>query len=111
MLEKAVSNSEFPGPIPLKLIEEARERIKGTVLRTPLVRLNVNDAPANIFLKLENLQPTSSFKVRGVCNALALSEPAALSKGVYTVSAGNMAQALAWRAKRIGVPCSVIVPQ
>src|SRR5256885_16840652 len=75
MLEKAVSSPEIPGPIPLKLIEEARERIKGTVLRTPLVRLNVDDAPADIFLKLENLQPTGSFKVRGASNAIALAGP------------------------------------
>jgi threonine dehydratase len=94
-----------------QMIKDTRERIKHSVVRTPLVRLNVDDAPASIFLKLENLQPTSSFKVRGVCNALALSERDALSKGVYTVSAGNMAQALAWRAKQIGVPCSVIVPE
>lgn len=92
------------------MINDARERIKSSVVRTPLVRLNVDDAPASIFLKLENLQPTSSFKVRGVCNSLALSERDVLSRGVYTVSAGNMAQALAWRAKQIGVPCSVIVP-
>jgi threonine dehydratase len=110
MLEKAVSNSEFPGPIPLKLIEEARERIKGTVLRTPLVRLNVDDAPADIFLKLENLQPTGSFKVRGASNAIALAGPDAKKRGVYTCSAGNMAQALAWRARQNQIPCTVIVP-
>jgi len=91
------------------MIREARERIKNSIVRTPLVRLNVDNAPASIFLKLENLQPTSSFKVRGACNALALSGRA-FSKGVYTVSAGNMAQALAWQAKEIGIPCSVIVP-
>src|SRR2546426_8725239 len=92
-----------------QMIREARERIKESIVRTPLVRLNMDDAPASSFLKLENLQPTSSFKVRGVRNALALSGRA-LSKGVYTVSAGNMAQSLAWRAKEIGIPCSVIVP-
>src|SRR6266568_443356 len=75
MLEKAVSSADIPRQIPLKLIEEARERIKGTVLRTPLVRLNVDDAPADIFLKLENLQPTGSFKVRGASNAIALAGP------------------------------------
>src|SRR2546428_12706979 len=77
MLEKAVSSSEIPGPISLKLIEEARERIKGAVVRTPLVRLNVDEAPAEIFLKLENLQPTGSFKVRGASNAIALAGPEA----------------------------------
>ncbi len=92
-------------------IEEARVRIAGSVVRTPLVRLNVEDSPGEIFLKLENLQPTGSFKVRGVSNALALAGRDALARGVYTVSAGNMAQALAWGAKRLGVPCAVIVPE
>jgi threonine dehydratase len=110
MLEKAVPSSEIHGQIPLKLIEEARERIKGTVLRTPLVRLNVDDAPADIFLKLENLQPTGSFKVRGASNAIALAGADAKKRGVYTCSAGNMAQALAWQARQNKIPCSVIVP-
>ncbi len=110
MLEKAVSSADIPRQIPLKLIEEARERIKGTVLRTPLVRLNVDDAPADIFLKLENLQPTGSFKVRGASNAIALAGPDAKKRGVYTCSAGNMAQALAWQARQNKIPCTVIVP-
>jgi threonine dehydratase len=102
--------SEIPGPIPLRLVEEARERIKDTVLRTPLVPLNVDEAPAEIFLKLENLQPTGSFKVRGASNAIALAAPEAKRRGVYTCSAGNMAQALAWRARQNKIPCTVIVP-
>lgn len=110
MLEKAVPGSETRGPIPLKLIEEARERIKGTVLRTPLVRLNVDDAPAGIYLKLENLQPTGSFKVRGAANAISLAGPDARKRGVYTCSAGNMAQALAWQARQNKISCTVIVP-
>src|SRR5437660_7530749 len=110
MLEKAVSSPEIPGLIPLKLIEEARERIRGAVLRTPLVRLNVDDVPAEIFLKLENLQPTGSFKVRGASNAIALAGPDAKKRGVYTCSAGNMAQALAWQARQNNIPCTVIVP-
>ena len=110
MREKADSSSEIPGPIPLKLIEQARERIKGAVLRTPLVRLNVDEAPAEIFLKLENLQPTGSFKVRGASNAIALAGPDAKNRGVYTCSAGNMAQALAWLARQNKIPCTVIVP-
>jgi threonine dehydratase len=92
------------------MIEEARDRIRDSVLRTPLVRLNIEDAPAEIFLKLENLQPTGSFKVRGATNAIGLAGPEARSKGVYTCSAGNMAQALAWQARRNKIPCSVIVP-
>ncbi len=110
MLGKTVATSEVRGPIPLKLIEEARERIKGKVLRTPLVRLNVDDASAEIFLKPENLQPTGSFKVRGVSNAIALAGPDARKRGVYTCSAGNMAQALAWQARQNKIPCTVIVP-
>ena len=110
VLEKAIPSSGVRGPIPLKLIEEARERIKGKVLRTPLVRLNVDDASAEIFLKLENLQPTGSFKVRGACNAIALAGPDARKRGVYTCSAGNMAQALAWQARQDKIPCTVIVP-
>src|SRR5437773_11506596 len=110
MREKADSGSEILGPIPLTLIEEARERIKGAVLRTPLVRLNVDEAPAEIFLKLENLQPTGSFKVRGASNSIALAGPEAKARGVYTVSAGNMAQALAWQARERGIECTTIVP-
>jgi threonine dehydratase len=110
MPEKTVPGSEIHGPIPLKLIEEARERIKGKVLRTPLVRLNVDDASAEIFLKLENLQPTGSFKVRGASNAIALGGPDVRRRGVYTCSAGNMAQALAWQARQNKIPCTVIVP-
>jgi threonine dehydratase len=107
MLEKPVEG-EIHGQIPLKLIEEARDRIKGTIIRTPLVRLNVDTT--DIFLKLENLQPTGSFKVRGASNAIALAGPDAKKRGVYTCSAGNMAQALAWQARQNKIPCTVIVP-
>src|SRR5437667_7214005 len=110
MREKADSGSELLGPIPLTLIKEARERIKGAVLRTPLVRVNGDDASAEICLKPENLQPTGSFKVRGVSNAIALAGPDARKRGVYTCSAGNMAQALAWQARQNKIPCTVIVP-
>lgn len=92
-------------------IEEARSRIAGTVLRTPLVPLRVDDAPADIHLKLENLQPTGSFKVRGAGNAVELLPRERRRMGVYTCSAGNMAQALAYHARRHGVPCTAIVPQ
>ncbi len=95
--------------IPLDEILAARERIAGAALRTPLVRLNV-DAAADIYLKLENLQPIGSFKLRGAGNALRKMEGAALQRGVYTASAGNMAQGLAWAARDLGVPCHVVVP-
>ncbi|HUW47737.1 MAG TPA: pyridoxal-phosphate dependent enzyme, partial [Patescibacteria group bacterium] len=97
-------------PISLDEIEQARKRIAGSILRSPLVHLGVDDAPADIFLKLENLQPTGSFKIRGAGNAIALLSNQERDQGVYTCSAGNMAQALAWHARRIRISCTVIVP-
>ena len=79
-------------------------------MRTPLLRLPV-DSPAEIFLKLETLQPIGSFKLRGAGNAMARAGAEKLSGGVYTASAGNMAQGVAWNARRLGVPCTVIVPE
>ena len=98
-------------PPSLDQIEAARGRIAGTVLRTPLVRLFV-DGP-EIWLKLECLQPIGSFKLRGATNAmrrLAAESPERLAKGVYTASAGNMAQGVAWGARALGIPCTVVVP-
>src|SRR5437899_7699601 len=94
----------------LAAIEAARDRIRSLVVRTPLVRLGVDDAPAEIYLKLENLQPTGSFKVRGAGNSVALLGEKERARGVYTCSAGNMAQALAWHARRLGIPCTVVMP-
>ena len=94
-------------PVSLAAIEDARRRIAGSAIRTPLVRLNVFDAPADIYLKLENLQPIGSFKLRGAGNAMAKAGSVALARGVYTASAGNMAQGVAWNARRLGIPCSV----
>ena len=91
-------------------IRAARLRIAGSALRTPLIRLNVDDAPAEIWLKLENLQPIGSFKLRGAGNAMGLLTRAELARGVYTASAGNMAQGVAWNARRLGIPCTVVVP-
>lgn len=99
-------------PATLDEIQAARERIRGTVLRTPLVRLFV-DGPAEIWLKLECLQPIGSFKLRGATNAMRRLEtdaPERLARGVYTASAGNMAQGVAWGARALGIPCTVIVP-
>jgi len=98
-------------PIPLSAIEAARGRIAGAAVRTPLLRLELEDAPCNLWLKLENLQPIGSFKIRGAGNAMALADPADLARGVYTGSAGNMAQGVAWNARRMGVPCRVVVPE
>ncbi len=97
-------------PIPLEEIIAARDRLRGTALRTPLIRLNV-DAAADIYLKLENLQPIGSFKLRGAGNALLKLDEDTSSKGVYTASAGNMAQGLAWIAAKLGIACQVIVPE
>jgi threonine dehydratase len=103
--------SEHPlRPISLHEIESAASRIHGKVLRTPIVRFNADDLGYEIHLKLENLQPTGSFKVRGASNAISLAGPEAKSKGVYTCSAGNMAQALAWQSRQHGITCTVIVP-
>jgi threonine dehydratase len=91
-------------------IRQARARLAGIALRTPLVRLDVDAAPAEIWLKLENLQPIGSFKIRGAANAVANIAPAQLARGVLTASAGNMAQGVAWCARQRSIPCTVIAP-
>ncbi len=97
-------------PIPLREIEAAAARIKDSALRSPLLRLPMQDGPAEIYCKLENLQPIGSFKLRGAGNAMALAPPERLAQGVVTASAGNMAQGVAWNARRMGIPCRVVVP-
>jgi threonine dehydratase len=97
--------------IELAAIRAARERIAGTAVRTPLVRLHVADAPAEIYLKLENLQPINSFKVRGATNAIMLAAPAERAGGLVTASAGNMAQGVAWAARELGLPATIAVPE
>ncbi len=96
--------------ITLQDIKDAAQRLKGKVSRTPLIRFYFDDFPGEIYLKLENLQPIGSFKLRGAWNALSLADPSLLKDGVYTASAGNMAQGVAWNAKRMKLPCTVIVP-
>jgi len=91
-------------------VQDARRVIAGSAIRTPLVRLNVSPAPADIYLKLENLQPIGAFKIRGAANAIARLPPEKLERGVVTASAGNMAQGVAWCARRLGIPCTVIAP-
>src|SRR5260370_31479015 len=96
--------------VPLEEIRAARERIASAVVRTPLVRLAVEDAPCEIYLKLESLQPIGSFKLRGASNVL-LQQPAEmLAAGVSPASAGNMAQGVAWQARRMGVPSAIVAP-
>ena len=90
-------------PIAIEDIERARERIAGTVLRTPLVKFD-----EGIYLKLENLQPTNSYKIRGATNAVARLSDEERAKGVWTISAGNAGQGVAYAARSFGVPCSVV---
>src|SRR5438477_10145702 len=104
-----LTSEHILAPITTTQIEQASARIRGSVLRTPIVRLNI-DSDMEIYLKLENLQPTGSFKVRGASNAIALAGLAAKSRCVYTCSAVNMAQALAWQAKQNVISCSAVVP-
>jgi threonine dehydratase len=96
-------------PITLNEVREARERIMGTVIRTPLVRLELGANFPDIRLKLENLQPTNSYKLRGAVNAVAMLSEAARRRGVWTISAGNAGQGVAYAARRAGVPCTVVV--
>ena len=101
------------GRVPLADIRAARERIAGSALRTPLIRLEPStaDFPGEIWLKLECLQPIGSFKIRGAANAMRLASADDLRDGVVTASAGNMAQGVAWHARRMGIRCTVMVPE
>lgn len=95
-------------PIPLTEIESARRRLEG--VRTPLIRLHGVSDDIDLYLKLENLQPIGSFKLRGAGNAIGQASDEVLAEGVYTASAGNMAQGVAWHARRLGIPCTTVVP-
>jgi threonine dehydratase len=97
--------------IELAEIEAARGRIAGSALRTPLVRLHLDDAPAEIYLKLETLQPIGSFKVRGATNAIIKAPASARAQGLVTASAGNMAQGVAWVARDLGLSATIAVPE
>jgi len=99
-----------PDEITIADIRAARDRLTGVVLRTPLVRLEIPGAAGEIWLKLENLQPIGSFKLRGAANAMLMAGRDRLARGAYTASAGNMAQGVAWAARHFGVPCTVVVP-
>jgi len=95
-------------PITIEEIEAARGRIAGTIFRTPLVRLHTGVPKPEIYLKLENLQPINSFKLRGAANAVANLSPDRRSLGVWTISAGNAGQGVAYAARQAGVPCTVV---
>jgi len=95
-------------PIELQDIEAARERIADTVLRTPLVRLDLGSDAPEVWLKLENLQPTNAYKIRGATNAVARLSDEERAKGVWTISAGNAGQGVAYAARQFGISSSVV---
>jgi threonine dehydratase len=95
--------------ISLEQIQLAKQRLDGRVIRTPLIRFR-GDSPATIYLKLENLQPIGSFKLRGALNAMLQLQPSELRRGVVTASAGNMGQGVAWAARELETQCTVVVP-
>jgi threonine dehydratase len=96
-------------PIELTEIRQARERIARTIVRTPLVRLELGPGYPDIRLKLENLQPINAYKLRGAANAVAMLPEADRNRGVWTISAGNAGQGVAYAARKAGVPCTVVV--
>jgi threonine dehydratase len=95
-------------PVSLAEIQEARQRIAQSILRTPLVRLELGPGFPDIRLKLENLQPINAYKLRGAANAVALLSDAERKRGVWTISAGNAGQGVAYAARQAGVPCTVV---
>jgi threonine dehydratase len=96
-------------PIQLSEIQEARKRIAPTIVRTPLIRLELGPDFPDIRLKLENLQPINAYKLRGAANAVALLSESERERGVWTISAGNAGQGVAYAARQAGVPCAVVV--
>jgi len=95
-------------PVDLEEIRAARTRIGGTILRTPLIRLELGPEFPDIRLKLENLQPINAYKLRGAANAVAMLSAAERARGVWTISAGNAGQGVAYAARQAGVPCTVV---
>ena len=108
MSSEAALPEQMKRTIPFGMVEEARKYVYEAAIRTPLVRLNY-DAPAEIYLKLECLQPIGSFKIRGAYNAVRVLPDAERQRGVWTVSAGNAAQGVALAARKAGVPCRVLM--
>src|SRR5437868_11404293 len=95
--------------IDLAEIREARERIAGTIVRTPLIRLELGPDCPDIRLKLENLQPINAYKLRGAANAVAMLSESERKRGVWTISAGNAGQGVAYAARQASAPCTVVV--
>ena len=98
-------------PIAIEDIEQARSRISGTVLRTPLVKLDLGPDAPEIWLKLENLQPTNAYKIRGATNAVARLSDVERARGVWTISAGNAGQGVAYAAREFGIGSTVVAIQ
>ncbi len=98
-------------PATLDEIRSASQRLRTLAIRTPLLRLNVDDAPAEIYLKMENLQPIGSFKIRPAGSAILNTPKERMAHGVYTASSGNMAQGVAYAARKLGVPATVLLPE
>jgi threonine dehydratase len=96
-------------PIELSEIRAARERIAKTIVRTPLIRFEPGPEFPEIWLKLENLQPINAYKLRGAANAVALLSEEERKRGVWTISAGNAGQGVAYAARQADVPCAVVV--
>src|SRR5436305_247460 len=96
-------------PIELAEVQEARKRIAGTIVRTPLIRLELGPDYPDIRLKLENLQPINAYKLRGAANAVAMLRESERKHGVWTISAGNAGQGVAYAAREAGIPCTVVV--
>jgi threonine dehydratase len=95
-------------PITLDEIQAARRRIAGTIVRTPLIRIDLGSGAPDVRLKLENLQPINAYKLRGAANAVALLSDDERARGVWTISAGNAGQGVAYAARAAGVPCTVV---
>jgi len=95
-------------PIALSEVRDAQRRIAGTIMRTPLIRLDLGPGQPDVRLKLENLQPISAYKLRGAANAVAMLSDAERRRGVWTISAGNAGQGVAYAARAAGVPCTVV---
>ena len=95
--------------VQLEEIHEARRRIASTIVRTPLLRLDLGPSCPDLRLKLENLQPINAYKLRGAANAVAMLSEEERNRGVWTISAGNAGQGVAYAAREAGVPCSVVV--
>src|SRR5881398_2814274 len=101
--------SEPIRPIELSEIQDARKRIAKTIVRTPLIGLDLGPKFPDVRLKLENLQPINAYKLRGAANSVALLSEEQRRRGVWTISAGNAGQGVAYAARKAGVPCSVVV--